>query len=196
MSLSGKQNVVASETNYKVLLCWYLVPARISKYLPSHPPICFYGCTDRGTHLHLFCPSRRDHRACSFYRPTDYKAPWGILPAPTGYHYREANNRKGLKIPQATYPLSQTQSHQGNDPHQSWSYGPWQSLQIWASFATLGGPGLEGLLAPDPTFPFLLPMTPHLFLLSPPYLFAHSFLLIFVIFFPPLFLRKLWYLYS
>lgn len=35
----SSQNVVALEANYKVLMRWYLVPARISKFLPSYPQI-------------------------------------------------------------------------------------------------------------------------------------------------------------
>lgn len=55
---SATPNIVALETNYKVLTRWYLVPARISKYLPQYPPHCFRGCSDIGTHLHIWwtCP--------------------------------------------------------------------------------------------------------------------------------------------
>lgn len=37
---------------------WYLVPARIAKFLPKFSPNCFRGCGDRGTHLHIWwtCP--------------------------------------------------------------------------------------------------------------------------------------------
>ena len=55
---SSSQNIIALEANYKVLMRWYLVPARISKFLPSYPAGCFRGCGERGTHEHIWwsCP--------------------------------------------------------------------------------------------------------------------------------------------
>lgn len=55
---NSSQNVIASEANYKVLMRWYLVPARIAKFIPEFSPNCFRGCGDRGTHLHIWwtCP--------------------------------------------------------------------------------------------------------------------------------------------
>lgn len=55
---SSSHNIVALEANYKVLMRWYLVPARISKFLPNYSPLCFRGCGERGTHLHIWwsCP--------------------------------------------------------------------------------------------------------------------------------------------
>lgn len=46
------------ETNFKVLARWYLVPARIAKFVPSYPDTCFKGCTSPGTHYHIWwqCP--------------------------------------------------------------------------------------------------------------------------------------------
>lgn len=51
-------NVIAQEANYKVLMRWYLVPARISKFLLNYPSVCFRGCGERGTHVHIWwaCP--------------------------------------------------------------------------------------------------------------------------------------------
>lgn len=51
---SATPNIIALETNYKVLTRWYLVPARVSKFLPQYPPQCFRGCSDPGTHLHIY----------------------------------------------------------------------------------------------------------------------------------------------
>lgn len=62
------QNVVALEANYKVMMQWYLVPVRISKFLPAYPPDCFCGCGERGTHLHIWwtCPTVQRFRATIF----------------------------------------------------------------------------------------------------------------------------------
>lgn len=49
-SKSASQNTVTLETNYKVLMCWYLVPAWIAKYPPNYSHTCFLGCSDAGTH--------------------------------------------------------------------------------------------------------------------------------------------------
>lgn len=45
--------------NYKVLMRWYLVPAQVAKFLPSYSPTCFRGCSDSGTHPHIWwsCPT-------------------------------------------------------------------------------------------------------------------------------------------
>lgn len=55
---SSSQNITAVETNYKVLLRWYMVSARIAKYLPTYPPTCFRGCGEQGTYVHIWwtCP--------------------------------------------------------------------------------------------------------------------------------------------
>ena len=55
---SSSQNIIALETNYKVLLRWYLVPVRIAKYIPQYSPLCFRGCGELGSHIHIFweCP--------------------------------------------------------------------------------------------------------------------------------------------
>lgn len=52
---SASQNIVALETNYKVLTRWYLVPAQLAKSLPTYHPNCFCGCPDAGMHLHIWC---------------------------------------------------------------------------------------------------------------------------------------------
>lgn len=56
---SASPNIVALETNYKVLTRWYLVPTRISKFLLHYSPQCFRGCTAPGTHAHIWwkCPT-------------------------------------------------------------------------------------------------------------------------------------------
>lgn len=55
---SASPNISALETNYKVLSCWYLVPARITKFVPLYSESCFRGCSDPGTDLHVWwqCP--------------------------------------------------------------------------------------------------------------------------------------------
>lgn len=47
-------NIAALATNYKVLTRWYLVPARIHKFLPQYPPHCFRGCSEAGTHFNIW----------------------------------------------------------------------------------------------------------------------------------------------
>lgn len=46
---SSSQNIVVLEANYKVLTHWYLVPARISKYVSHYPSNCFKGCAAQGS---------------------------------------------------------------------------------------------------------------------------------------------------
>lgn len=60
---SSSPNVTAMEANYKVLTRWYLVPARMAKYTPNHSALCFRGCTDPGTHLHIWwtCPIAKSY---------------------------------------------------------------------------------------------------------------------------------------
>ena len=55
---SSLPNVTAMETNYKVLTRWYLVSARVAKFAPTHSALCLRGCSDLGTHLHVWwtCP--------------------------------------------------------------------------------------------------------------------------------------------
>lgn len=57
-SKSSSPNILALETNYKVLTRWYLVPARVAKYSPNTSALCFRGCPEIGTHLHIWwtCP--------------------------------------------------------------------------------------------------------------------------------------------
>lgn len=61
---SASPNIESLETNYKVLTRWYLVPARISKFLPQYPSHCFRECNASGTHIHIWweCP-----KACIFW---------------------------------------------------------------------------------------------------------------------------------
>lgn len=51
-------NILALETNYKVLTRWYLLLARIAKVLPTYSLNCFRGCVEIGTHMHVWwtCP--------------------------------------------------------------------------------------------------------------------------------------------
>lgn len=46
------------EANYKVLIRWCLVNSRVAKYVPTYSALCFRGCSDLGTHLHIrwTCP--------------------------------------------------------------------------------------------------------------------------------------------
>lgn len=48
------KNIIALGTNYKLLLRWYLVPVRITKYIPQYCPLCFRGCGELGSHIHIF----------------------------------------------------------------------------------------------------------------------------------------------
>ena len=60
---TSSQNILAMETNDKVLMYWYLVPVRIAKFAPHYSPLCFRGCGDPGTHLHIFweCPVTKNY---------------------------------------------------------------------------------------------------------------------------------------
>lgn len=51
---SFSANIIAIESSYKVLSRWYLVPARIAKFTPNYPAFCFRGCTEIGTHVHIW----------------------------------------------------------------------------------------------------------------------------------------------
>ena len=55
---SASLNESAIETNYKVITRWYLVPARIAKYVQNYPEHCFRGCSSTGTYFHIWwsCP--------------------------------------------------------------------------------------------------------------------------------------------
>lgn len=50
---SSSRNIVALETNYKVLTRWYLVTARITKFVPHYSSDCFRDCPTQGTFLHI-----------------------------------------------------------------------------------------------------------------------------------------------
>lgn len=56
---SSSPNILAVETNYKVLTRWYLVPSRLAKFAPTQAAQCFRGCSDPGTHMHIWwsCPT-------------------------------------------------------------------------------------------------------------------------------------------
>lgn len=66
---SSSPNSYAIETNYKVLARWYLVPARIAKFIPTYPPNCFRGCDSLGTHFHIWwqCPIVQEFWKNIFY---------------------------------------------------------------------------------------------------------------------------------
>lgn len=55
---SASPNILAIEANYKVLIRWYLVPVRIAKYVHNYSTECYRGCSDPGTHFHIWwsCP--------------------------------------------------------------------------------------------------------------------------------------------
>ena len=55
---TASPNVLASETNYKVLSRWYFVPARVAKYTQNYSELCFRGCSNIGTYYHTWwsCP--------------------------------------------------------------------------------------------------------------------------------------------
>lgn len=38
-----------NKANYKVLLCWYMVPTKLASYVPGASPKCFTGCRQEGT---------------------------------------------------------------------------------------------------------------------------------------------------
>lgn len=64
---SSSPNILALDTSYKVLARWYLVPTRIAKYVPSYLGLCFQGCSDLGTHLHVWwqCPIALEEHFCN-----------------------------------------------------------------------------------------------------------------------------------
>lgn len=60
-SHGGVHNISLVEVNLKVLMRWYLVPAKFARIFPSTSPICFRGCERVGTMLHFWwdCPKIR-----------------------------------------------------------------------------------------------------------------------------------------
>lgn len=42
------------ETVYKVLSRWYLVPVTIAEFAPDHSGLCFHGCSEHGTYIHMW----------------------------------------------------------------------------------------------------------------------------------------------
>lgn len=54
-------NTSIIETNYKVLLRWCMVPARLATYVPTASPLCFRSCGQEGTMYHVWwqCPKVR-----------------------------------------------------------------------------------------------------------------------------------------
>lgn len=50
---NSSPNCFALETNFKVLACWYLVPAIKAKCVPSYPETYFRSCTSPGTHFYI-----------------------------------------------------------------------------------------------------------------------------------------------
>lgn len=61
LASKGYINTSLIEANYKVLLRWYMVPARIATYIPGASPLCFRGCGGEGTIYHTWwsCPKVR-----------------------------------------------------------------------------------------------------------------------------------------
>lgn len=57
----GILNVTLIEASYKVQARWYMVPERLAKIFPDASPLCFGGCGQIGTHLHIWwtCPKVR-----------------------------------------------------------------------------------------------------------------------------------------
>lgn len=55
---AASPNILALEASYKVLTKWYLVPARVAKYVPNYSAQCFRGCSELGTLFHIWwlCP--------------------------------------------------------------------------------------------------------------------------------------------
>lgn len=55
---AASPNILALEASYKVLTRWYLVPARVAKYLPNDSAQCFRGRSELGTLFHIWwlCP--------------------------------------------------------------------------------------------------------------------------------------------
>lgn len=51
---TSSPNCFALEINFNVLARWYLVPARIAKFVPSYSGSCFRGCPTPGTHFHIW----------------------------------------------------------------------------------------------------------------------------------------------
>lgn len=51
---SFSPNVIDIETTYKVLSRWYLVPATIAKFAPDYSGLCFRGCSEQGTYIHMW----------------------------------------------------------------------------------------------------------------------------------------------
>ncbi|XP_077334709.1 phytanoyl-CoA dioxygenase domain-containing protein 1 isoform X2 [Lithobates pipiens] len=51
---SSSINILASESSYKVLTRWYLVPARIAKFSTDNTGLCFRGCPEKGTYIHTW----------------------------------------------------------------------------------------------------------------------------------------------
>lgn len=48
------KSLAIRETVVKLHTRWYYTPARLNKFSPLVPGGCFWGCLDRGTHLHIF----------------------------------------------------------------------------------------------------------------------------------------------
>lgn len=57
-------NTLIIEANYKVLLRWYMVPVRLTSYVPGASPHCFRGCGQEGKAFHTWwqCPMVRHYR--------------------------------------------------------------------------------------------------------------------------------------
>lgn len=47
-------NISLVEANLKVMMRWYLVPAKLARLYPSASPLCFCGCEHTGMMLHIW----------------------------------------------------------------------------------------------------------------------------------------------
>ena len=55
-------NTSLIEANYKVLMRWYMVPARIASFVPGASPRCFRGCSVDCTMYHIWWTCQRVRR--------------------------------------------------------------------------------------------------------------------------------------
>lgn len=51
---SSSFTLVAKETNCEVLSRWYLEPVWIAQAVPNYSPLCFRGCSEIGSHIHIW----------------------------------------------------------------------------------------------------------------------------------------------
>lgn len=63
MVQKGILNTSLVEANYKVLSRWYLVPTWLAKIYLDASPLCFRGCVQEGSMLHIWwtCPKVKQY---------------------------------------------------------------------------------------------------------------------------------------